>query len=142
MRPNIVLAVVTVAIVALALVAAIVSLRQPTSAGDPSTPQGVVRAYAKAVVEQNYSAAAALVDSELNCTPAHFAASFVPENVALTLLEASDRADPESVAVAINSYGESLTGSSSQEVFELHRFEDTWRITGTPWPVYNCGVLP
>lgn len=142
-RPNIVLAVVTAAIVALALTAAIFSLRQPASAGDPSTPQGVVQSYAKAVVEQNYAAAVALLDPTLQCTDRHFLTSYVPENTALTLLETADATDPASVTVDISNYGDALAGSTAhQEVFELRRFEETWRITGAPWPVYDCWVRP
>lgn len=142
-RPNIVLAVVTAAIVALALTAAILSLRQPASAGDPSTPQGVVQSYAKAVVEQNYATAVALLDPSLQCTRGHFLTSYVPGNTALMLLETTDTTDPASVTVEISSYGDALAGSTShQEVFELRPFEETWRITGAPWPVYDCGMLP
>ncbi|MGV8846189.1 hypothetical protein [Tessaracoccus sp.] len=136
-RPTTVLAIVAALVVALALVAAIVSNGRERPQLDASTPEGVVQLYVSTLFHGDVAGAVKYLDSELGC------ADPVPEAYLSDLswvsaMKSTMKDDTAEVELRVEE-GSGLDGTWSHiEVFTLRRDSDTWLITGEPWPLYSC----
>lgn len=141
-RPNLVLAVAVALVVLTALVAGIVSSVRQGTQYDPSTPEGVVQDYLAAVADRDNLAAAELLAEDNPCRVEDLDREWVPENVRVVLREVEVDGATAQVRVGISLSTGQLFGGA--EYFEDHtvrlaRSDDEWRITGAPWPMYECG---
>ncbi|MEX2505045.1 MAG: hypothetical protein WD378_09345, partial [Egicoccus sp.] len=68
--------------------------------------------------------------------------AWVPEGLTAVLEASRPTGDRAEVAVQMRSLATSgpfvVDSGVSPEVFDLVRHDARWRITGTPWPVYDC----
>ena len=127
------------AIVVIALV--VVFTRGGTVDVDPTTPEGVVQSYARAVIAHDRTAALDLLASDLreNCDRAE------PSNVMdlrMTVVSSTISGDTALVQVTIShGTGSGLFGDSNytyDETFTLVLENSEWKVHYTPWEFMLC----
>ena len=118
-------------------------LREPVLL-DPQTPEGTVQAYVQAVLDGEWNEARSHLtdDLEAECTAIDFRRSWVPDSLTATLADVRVDSDEAEVAVRLRTAAEPGPFGGryeTTETFDLIREGTTWRITGQPWPVHDCG---
>lgn len=137
-RPNIVLAIVAVLVVALAVVAALVSSGRDRPTLDATTPEGVVQLYVSALFDDDVPAAVEYLDPNLGCG-SRLPEVYISDTSRIAVVEATTTKDTARVELSIEEDAGFLDGSwSHRETFTLRRASGTWLITGEPWPIYQC----
>ena len=136
-RPTAVLAIVAVLVVALAVVAAVVSGGRERPTLDPSTPEGVVQLYATSLFDGDVAAAVERLDPALGCTDP-LPEVYLPDTVRITVVETTTDKTTARVELSIEEGSGIDGGWSHREDFTLRRASGTWLITGSPWPIYEC----
>ncbi len=138
-RPATVLAIVAVLVVALAVVAAIVSSGRDRPTLDATTPEGVVQLYVTALFDDDVAAAAEdYLAPELNCGD-FLSEMYLADTFRVAVVETTTTKDTAQVELSIEEDAGLFNGSwSHREIFTLRRDAGTWLITGEPWPVYQC----
>ena len=111
---------------------------------DPQTPEGTVQAYVQAVLDGEWSDARSHLTEDLGaeCTAINFRHSWVPDSLTATLDDVRIDDDEAEVLVRLRTPAEPDPFGGryeTTETFDLLREGTTWRITGQPWPVYDCG---
>jgi hypothetical protein len=142
-RPNRILSFVVLVVAVIGVVAGVLMATRDVPTYDRRTPEGVVQAYLTAVIDGDHDAAVAFLAEESSCTVDDLDRASVPEGVRIVLRDTrvdGDAAQVE-VDVALPSGGP-LGGSETTErhTFRLRQADGDWRITGRPWPMYDCGV--
>ncbi len=143
--PTRVLAAVVGAVVLLAGAAAVLATTRDAPAYDRDTPQGAVQAYVAAVIDGDHRAAAALLADDSSCDAVDLdEQSYGYEDSRVVLRETRIDGDEAEVVVgvALSSTGDLFAGP---ERFERHTFRlvggaGDWRLTGVPWPMFECGM--
>lgn len=116
----------------------VIALQSPTE-HDPSTPEGTVQRYLRAVVDGDHRSALEHVDASLGCRVADFRFAWVPPSLAVRLVGtdvAGDRAEVD-LALSENS-GPFGAGFEVPATLVLERHDGGWVIVETPWPLYHC----
>lgn len=110
---------------------------------EPGTPEAAVQAYLDAVVDRDSDAAVAMLPAGSDCTAADFDNAYVGEDVHVSLREVRVLGETARVDVVITTgSGEIIpTEWSEQQTFRLRRTDDEWLLSGTPWPIFECGVM-
>ncbi len=136
-RPNVVLAVVAGTVVALGILAGILTAtRQPPDI-DPGTPAGVVQLYTLAVIDGDDAAIVRYLHPSTGCTdPLPIGRDGV--RTSLTIVDTRIDGDRATVVADLSEYSGALDSWDHREEFELRRDDGEWLITGQPWPVYGC----
>ena len=141
-RPNLVVATVVGIVAVIAVVAGIVSASRHAPTYAPGTPVAVVQAYLTAVIDADHRAAAARLSTESPCTVDDLDRAFLPEGVRVVLRDSRTDGDTAQVRVdVIRSTGGpfGMSEYSEKVTFRLARAGGAWLITGSPWPMYECG---
>lgn len=142
MSPNRVLAIVVVAVAVAAVVAAVLAANRPEVELDTSTPEGVVQAYLRAVVDGDADAAAAHLSPRTGCDAGNLADAYVPAGVRVVLVDTGSGGDAATVTVEIvESDRSGVLGGYDyvhEERFTLETAGDSWLITEAPWPLLYC----
>lgn len=136
-RPNVVLAVVAAAVIAIAIVAGVISANRATPTLDPNTPAGTVQLFVQAIMDEDDVAAVALLDPDLQCT-APLIEIYRPDGVVVDVISAEESAKTASVVLELTERDGPWNSWSHREHFDLIRADAGWLITGSPWPVYSC----
>lgn len=133
---------VVAATVLLAIVAAVVAARREPPTLDLDTPDGVVQAFLRAVLEGDDESAAALLSPSTGCDATDIANAFVTDSARILLVESDEDGDDATVTVEITESSGSgpFEGSefSHEETFSLADEDGSWLIVGEPWPLYFC----
>lgn len=136
-RPNAVLAVVAGTVVALAVLAGILTMTRSAPDIDPTTPDGVVQLYTLAIVDGDDTEAVSYLDPSLGCSdPLPF--DLGPMRTSLVIVDTSIDGDRAKVVADFTEYSGMLDSWDHREDFELRQVDGAWLITGQPWPVYGC----
>lgn len=139
-RPSRVLAIVVgVLVLVSVLVAVLVSNRSATSY-DLDTPEGVVQEYVAAVLDGDAQRATDLLSEDSPCGLADLDASYPPTYDRVVLLDVDVDGDTAGVTVEATT-AEGPFGAfdySERHTFRLERSGADWRITGRPWPMFEC----
>ena len=111
---------------------------------DPHTPEGTVQAYVQAILDGEWNEARSHLtdDLEAECSISDFRRSWLPGSLAATLDDVRLHGDEAEVVVRMRTAAEPEPFGGryeTTEVFDLIREGPTWRVTGQPWPVYDCG---
>ena len=111
---------------------------------DPQTPEGTVQAYVQAVLDGDWNDARAHLadDLEAECTAVDFRRAWIPDSLTATLDDVRVDGDEAEVVVRLRTAAEPTPFGEryeATETFDLIREDTTWRLTGQPWPVYDCG---
>lgn len=136
-RPTTVLAIVAALVVALALIAAIVSNGRERPQLDASTPEGVVQLYVTALFDDDVPGAVKHLDPVLGCTDP-LPEAYISDVSWISVVKTTKNDDTAQVQLQVEE-GSGLDGTwSHTENFTLRSVSGTWLITGEPWPIYNC----
>ncbi|MEN8114776.1 MAG: hypothetical protein ABFS21_10360 [Actinomycetota bacterium] len=131
----IVIAAVTVVLVAVAIVVAL----QPTEELDPSTPEGTAQRFYQAVLDGDEDLAATYFAEDFtgDCPREDFE-YYGPESFRVVIADTEISGDEAKVDVVITeTWGEGPFRDSHtfDETLHMTRSGDGWLITRTPWPV-------
>jgi hypothetical protein len=143
-RANRFLAIASATLVALAVVGALVSANRPGAMFDPAGPEAAVRAYVNAALDGRSDAAARFLATGGPCDAVDLATARVVERPdRIVLVDSSTEGDTATVVVEI-AYPSGSGPLDPAEYTERHTYELTsasgaWRLTGVPWPLWECG---
>jgi hypothetical protein len=98
----------------------------------------------QAVLDGEWNGARSHLTDDLGaeCTAISFRHAWVPDSLTATLDDVRIDADEAEVVVRLRTAAEPDPFGGryeTTETFDLLREDTTWRITGQPWPVYDCG---
>jgi len=140
--PNRVLAAVVGVVVVLAVIAGVVGANRSAPTLDPSTPQGVVQEYLKAVLAGDYPAAADLLSASSGCSLSDVSSAGVSESARIVLEDTVVTGDTAVVTVEVTEGADSGpfgdSGYTHTERITAERDGSTWTISGSPWLLYLC----
>lgn len=141
-KPNLYLALL-VAIIAVVAVIVAVSSGDSVKNLDSASPQGVVQKYLQHITDGRNDLAASHFSSDSKCTAEDIDRAYVSESLQISLLKSEIENETAIVKVSI-SYQSSVLGddlSSESKSFRLKLENGEWKISGIPWPLYDCGVI-
>jgi hypothetical protein len=140
-RANRVLAAIVGLVLVAAIVALVVGATRPATTLDPATPEGTVQSYVSAVLDRDPESAAALLASGGPCGERSFDRTWAPESVRIDLVDSSITGDRAVVDIDITMSGSGPldNGWTERQTLRLVVEDGQWRITGVPWPLYECG---
>ncbi len=139
-RANRVLGIVVAAIAVVALIV-VLAVKEPTAELDKSSPEGTVQQYLSAITERDFSQAMSFLANDTKCTVDVFDRAYVQDSLRIGLSDVTSTASTSSVVVKIEtSNGDPFGGSYAEtQTFRLVKEDSGWKITGIPWPTYECG---
>lgn len=116
---------------------------RPVTQLDKSKPEGVVQAYLQATLARDFEQAASYLAADSLCKADYFSQTYIPESAQVSLTSVSASATTATVTVSVDISNNDPFGSSYQEPhsYRLAKAGDTWALTGSPWPLYDCGVM-
>ena len=109
---------------------------------DPHTPAGVVQQYVQAVMVGDNDLAGDFLAASTVCDAGDLDRTYVDPASRIDLVSTSIDGDRAHVRIAVQiPTGELMQSNWTDErTIRLERSDGTWRITGIPWPLYECGV--
>lgn len=137
---NRILAVIVGFTLILAAVAALLSSSREVKELSPTSPEGVVQLFLKAVIEGKNEDAAGYFSASSTCDASDIDRSWMPETVRVNLADqeiTGDKAFIE-INVDISSGGPFDDYYVEKHNYRLARESGVWRILGIPWPLYSC----
>lgn len=143
--PNRILAAVVAVIVVVAVAVGIAIATQSTIKVEPGTPEATVKAYVTAVLDHDHDRAVTYLDPSSSCTVEDLDHSnYVEREASVELLRTDTTGDTARVVIRISQgTGGPFDDFAGEEVtFRLRRSGDSWKITGAPWPMFECSKEP
>ena len=139
-RANRVLGIVVAAIAIVALIV-VFAVKEPTAELDKGSPEGVVQQYLNAAIDKDFDQAKSFLASDTKCTADDFDRAYIQDSIRIGLSDATSTETSAKVTVTIEtSNGDPFGGSYSEtQTFRLVKEDSGWKITGIPWPTYECG---
>lgn len=139
-RANRVLGIVVAAIAVVALIA-VFAVKEPTAELDKGSPEGVVQQYLNAAIEKDFDQAKSFLASDTKCAADDFDRAYIQDSIRIGLSDATSTETSAKVTVTIEtSNGDPFGGSYAEtQTFRLVKEDSGWKITGIPWPTYECG---
>ena len=127
-----------ISIVALILVLAV---KEPTPQLDVNSPEGTVQQYLQAVTDRDFDTALTFLATDSKCKIEDFDRAYIQESVRIGLADATETQTTATVKVSVeSSNGDPFGGSfTDNQSFRLLNSDGGWKITGIPWPTYECG---
>jgi hypothetical protein len=139
-RANKVLGIVLAAIAVVAVIV-VLSVNEPVAQLDKDSPEGAVQQYLGAITDKDFSQAMDYLASDSKCTIQDFERAYIQDSLRIGLSDLTTTANTASVTVKIEtSSGDPFGGTYSEtQTFTLTKEESGWKVTGIPWPTYECG---
>ena len=139
-RANKVLGIVLAAIAIVAVIV-VLSVNEPVAQLDKDSPEEAVQQYLGAITDKDFSQAMEYLASDSKCTIQDFERAYIQDSLRIGLSDLTTTANSASVTVKIEtSSGDPFGGSYSEtQTFTLTKEESGWKVTGIPWPTYECG---
>lgn len=139
-RANKVLGIVLAAIAIVAVIV-VLSVNEPVAQLDKDSPEGTVQQYLGAITDKDFSQAMDYLASDSKCTIQDFERAYIQDSLRIGLSDLTTTADSASVTVKIEtSSGDPFGGGYSEtQTFTLTKEKSGWKVTGIPWPTYECG---
>lgn len=140
-KANKVLGLVIVVIATISLIV-VLATRQETTQLDSNSPEGAVQQYLQAVSDRDFNAALTYLSEDSKCTVEDFDRAYIQDSLRVGLSETAENEATAVVTVSIqSSNGDPFGGTYTEERnFRLVNSDTGWKITGIPWPTYECGV--
>ena len=122
--------------------AGILAATRPTTSIDPASPVGVVKQYVNAVMDGDHDRAADLFAMNSDCEAEDLDRTYVDPGSRIDLLDSSIDGDRARVRIAIAVPGGGVMGDmwTEERTIRLTKTDGPWKLTGIPWPLYECGV--
>lgn len=130
--------------VLLLIVVAVVSLtvgRQVTTY-DISEPEGVAQAYLQAAFDGDFDEAATFFEPESECDASDLDRAYLQEDVRVSLagVDSDDERATVRITADIPDGGPFGGYYEERHTLRLVRIDDAWKLTGIPWPLYDCAT--
>lgn len=137
---NRILAFIVALTLALAAVAAFLTSSREVKELTPSSPEGVVQLFLKAVIDGKNEDAANYFSSTSTCDASDIDRSWMPETVRVNLSDKEIVGDKAFIEISVDI---SSGGPFDDYYVETHNYRlaqenGVWRILGIPWPLYSC----
>lgn len=134
------------AVIALIAVTALVFIasRSDTTQFESGSPEATVQSYLQAMVDRDNDRALSYFASDTKCDSSDLDRQYVSPDLTVDLMDSKVTADRAQVKIRIRYSNDDLFGGWSEDhTIGLSRIAGTWKITGIPWPLYECdGVKP
>jgi hypothetical protein len=140
-RPNRFLLILLAAVAVVAVVAGVLAATRPVPTYDRATPEGAVQAYLTAVVDRDHDEAVRFLAPGSPCSAVDLDRAYLPDGVRIVLRDTHVTGDTArvEVGVAVSSGGVFNDSEYTEDhTFRLTRTGADWRISGEPWPMYDC----
>lgn len=140
-QPNRVLAIVVSAVVILALAVALLSANRPLDEYDRGTPEGTTQAYLTAAMRGDSESAAAYLAEDSSCDVSDLDRASIVDSAQVYLVGAEVDGTSARVEVRVVMGGGGpfdASEYSEDHVYRLARSAAGWRLTGIPWPLWDC----
>jgi hypothetical protein len=139
-RANRILGLVVAAISIVALIA-VLAVKETTPQLDANTPEGTVQQYVQTVSTRDFDSAITYLAIDTKCKVEDFDQAYIQDSFRISLSDTSITGDSASVKVSIeNSSGDPFGGGYTEsQTFRLTKSASGWKISGIPWPTYQCG---
>jgi len=142
-RANGVLALIAAVSLLLIAVSLFVSSNREETKYAADTPEGVVQLYLKAIIEGKHDKAANYFATGSECDASDIDRAYVSDTLRVNLV--SSEIDGNSAYVKIEANLDSgmlfEDGYSESHTYRLAREKANWRLTGIPWPLWDCGDI-
>lgn len=104
------------------------------------TPEGVAQAYLKAAFDGDFDEAASYFAIDSECDATDLDRAFLQEDVRVSLVEVTTTGDKGTVRINAEIADGSPFGGYYEEQHSLRvvREDNSWKLTGIPWPLYDC----
>lgn len=125
-------------LVAIAVVSLTVG-RQVTTY-DVSLPEGVAQAYLQAAFDGDFDEAATFFEPDSECDASDLDRAFLQEDVRISLagVDSDDERATVRITADIPDGGPFGGYYEERHTLRLVRVDDAWKLTGIPWPLYDC----
>ena len=134
------------AIVGLIAVAALVFIasRSDTAQFETGSPEAIVQSYLKAMIDRDNDLALSYFSSETTCDSSDIDRQYLSPDLPVDLVSSKITGERAQVKIRARYSNDDLLGGWSEDhTIGLSRVDGSWRITGIPWPLYDCdGVKP
>lgn len=139
-RPNRILLIVVgvLAVVALAVVA--LTTGRDVTSYDLGSPEGVAQAYLQAAFDGDFDEAAGYFEPESDCDASDLDRAYIQDDVRVSLAGVDSDAERASVRITADIPDGGPFGGFYEErhTLRLVLVDDAWKLTGIPWPLYDC----
>jgi hypothetical protein len=141
-NPNFVLAVIVALITITSIFVVIISSNRSTLEFDANSPQAVTQSYLVAIFDEDFDQAAQYFEATSECDASNLDKAYFDKNARINLLEADITDNRARVKVMIEYSNSDLFNNyySEETVFRLLKEDDSWTLTGIPWPLYECTI--
>jgi len=141
--PNRILGFVVAVIVVASAIVVAVSLNKPVKELDQASPEGVVQSYLVDIFDGRYEAAMSYMETGSKCEASDLDRTYVPQDVRINLLAVEEEDSNARVKFQIETPSGAPLDSyyTEEQVIRLVKEDQNWKITGIPWPLYDCGIL-
>lgn len=137
-RPHLVLVIVAAAVVALAVLAGVLSANRELPTLDPTTPEGTAQLFVIAVTQADGDAALDYLDPALRCK-APLLWDHPRDGLSMTVAGSNITGERATVHLDVTeSTGAPFSTYQHREEFKLRRNGESWLLSEVPWPVYGC----
>ena len=139
-RANKVLGIVISSIVIVALIV-VFSIKEPTAKLEKGSPEAAVQQYLNAIADRDFNHALTLLTTDSKCTLQDFNRAYIQDSLRISLSDVTSTATTDNVKVKIETSNGDPFGSTYAETqnLDLSKTDSDWKITGIPWPMYECG---
>lgn len=141
--PNRILGFVIALIVSISVLVVVISLNKPVQQLDEASPEGVVQSYLIEVFDGRYEAAMENMEIDSKCEASDLDRAYVPKDIRINLLDVAVEETSARVKFQIETPSGAPLDSyyTEEQVIRLVKEGESWKITGIPWPLYDCGIL-
>lgn len=134
------MAIVLVLIAAIAVIGAVVAgTRQtPVPAG---SPEAALQGYLEAVIDGDSVAAAGYLDPGSKCKSEDLDRFQITNVAEVRLVDVKTTGSTSKISVDLHMGNNSMMSNMwrDRQSFQMKRINGEWFVTGTPWPMYECG---
>ena len=129
-------------IVALAVVVLAFSVGRNVTEYDETSPEGVAQSYLTAAFDGDFDRAAAYIESGSDCDADDLDRTYIQDSARISLVDTAVDGDRARVRIAAEiPSGGPLGGFYREEhTLRLVQVDDQWKLTGIPWPLYDCNA--
>jgi len=140
---NFYLTVLIAAVLTVAVIAAIFSGNSVKTLS-PGSPEKTVQEYLQALTDGRNDLAANQLSKESGCTVQDIDRAYIWPSSQITLVKSETTGNSAIVQVSIERRTDTFMDSgmmNEQPTYRLIKEKSHWRISGIPWPLYDCGSV-
>lgn len=134
---------IIVALIALISIGVVIfSVVQPVKELKSNSPEAVVQSYLTAVFDGKFDIAITSLIPTSTCTAEDLDRTYFQDSSQIHLRSSEDNGTTAQVNVDVETPDGSPFGGlmSEKHSYRLSKINGQWKISGIPWPLYDCGV--